>query len=720
MKRNYPIEHQKQIRKYWKNLSPKEREDLIKDNVEEYFEESKLAQRNVNREEKRRNKLFNLVVGLNPENEIVQYKNLRTVALEFYHNIDETSFIDSILFPSLDQVASIPRFALHQVGKIIYKIINDINFSKLFVQLEQKNKPNPSETGSIVSKKKSSKKQSSHKGTEKSNQANNNAKEVKDDAILTPIQNRIKSSKLQQSNFNQEYQNVCQELAGGGSEWMTIEKGKAPNIQKKRRSNDKSNYSGKNGGDNNAGQPTELSKAYSLRDHEPEPFDLRRANSNSINVNDDVITQSNNLTLSTKTESRVVRSNEVNNIYSKPETAARHEDEMSNETISQRSNRGSVDRMQNTSVDRMDKNFRTNSNELNVRIKNNNHNKVFKQLQKVEIPLKSNMGASNNKDRKEGKLQIVNLYSEQSIMDIMSNGNNRNQRQRATKKNNPLTTEVESMKHIGNGEKRIPSIQLKQEETTSPLATKKNEKKVIYSTVVTKLSKWEVDDFEGQADESNSQSHTLAFGEHQQAGGMIDIPKKVDLKKGFQKYLSGPMSLEQGELFFKNYLNYSINDSVSKIKTYVNSQEPLRIAAFKRIRHIMTQSFKTIKSSLQIYGSWVTGLMIESSDIDLCIKRFEVLDRNDLRTILETLENNLKVFKWVKEIKGIYTATVPVLKLVGWAETERRSKDRLQSNSRWCRSLRRVPRSLPHEDRRRPQEPYIHRRLQGDLRGYNS
>ena len=654
-KRNYPLEHLKQLRKHWKGVAQEEKERLIVENVEETFEFDSRTKLH-NKEEKRRSRMFNLVVGLNQEADIEACKNLRLAAIEYWRSVDDTTFIDSLLFPSLDQISSIPRFALHNVGKIVFKIVNDLNFSKLFNQLELKSKVTK-DSNSIQSKKKSSKKVSSQKEAEKSQKG-------KEESLQnTPVTN---NSNKNDDSIKKEFENVCREIASGGdSEWLTTSKPKAGPKPRKRRSNDYTKYSGHSR--ENQAPPTANSKAYSLRDHEPESLDRKKASSSTNNGPDDEFTRSINQTLSTKTESMIMRSLEVNNLYSKPEIEVRHEDEMSNEdTISRTSKRGSVDRMQNSSVDRLDKNLRTNSNELKVRKKSNNHNKVFKQFQRTDLPLKPNPGFGPAKDRKEpNKIQLVNLYSEQSIKDIMNNAGDRPKKRGLKQKNELSPLDPEALKANPTLEKRGSGNQLKQEEAGSPLATKKSEKKVVYSTVVSKLSKWEVDELDGQPRNPQGPIKSLDFDEPEPPEAMIaDIPKKVDLKKGFQKYLSGPMSLEQGELFFKNYLNFSINDSVSRIKSAVNSQEPLRIVSFKRIRHVITQSFKTIKSSLMVYGSWVTGLMTETSDIDLCIKRHEVLDRNEIKNILETLEANFRAFKWVREVKGIYGAMVPVLKLV--------------------------------------------------------
>ena len=80
------------------------------------------------------------------------------------------------------------------------------------------------------------------------------------------------------------------------------------------------------------------------------------------------------------------------------------------------------------------------------------------------------------------------------------------------------------------------------------------------------------------------------------------------------------------------------------------------------------------------YGSWNTGLLIPSSDIDLCIQGFEGIDRQGVIKILETIENNLRLFKWIVKIKPIYSATLPIIKIEACASIEFEAVDTGVSN----------------------------------------
>jgi DNA polymerase sigma len=107
-----------------------------------------------------------------------------------------------------------------------------------------------------------------------------------------------------------------------------------------------------------------------------------------------------------------------------------------------------------------------------------------------------------------------------------------------------------------------------------------------------------------------------------------------------------------------------MNNLCYKLNEHARSLENSRCGVYERLKRIIRQSFNGLEVGVMSYGSWNTGLLIPSSDIDLCITGFAGIDRQGVIKILETIENNLRLFKWVLDIKPIYTATIPVLKIV--------------------------------------------------------
>jgi len=67
---------------------------------------------------------------------------------------------------------------------------------------------------------------------------------------------------------------------------------------------------------------------------------------------------------------------------------------------------------------------------------------------------------------------------------------------------------------------------------------------------------------------------------------------------------------------------------------------------------------------LRIFGSCATGLSLPTSDIDLGITGFETHPRSDLIYLLTNLANILEKLPWVKSIERIFTANIPIIKMV--------------------------------------------------------
>ena len=115
--------------------------------------------------------------------------------------------------------------------------------------------------------------------------------------------------------------------------------------------------------------------------------------------------------------------------------------------------------------------------------------------------------------------------------------------------------------------------------------------------------------------------------------------------------------------FFYNHLSKNQYNLTNKCSEKSKMLESSRNAIYERLKRVVKQSFKGLNVNLMSYGSWNTGQLIPSSDIDQCIQGFDSIDRKNVIKILETIDNNLRLFKWITEIKSIYTASIPVLKI---------------------------------------------------------
>ena len=111
-------------------------------------------------------------------------------------------------------------------------------------------------------------------------------------------------------------------------------------------------------------------------------------------------------------------------------------------------------------------------------------------------------------------------------------------------------------------------------------------------------------------------------------------------------------------------MNKSVSSVVGKIQSGELTKEPARLVCYNRLLVIVQALFDRKDIRLCVFGSWATKIMIPNSDIDVSIVGLENTDRHEVLIALERLEGILNAFKWVTKIKAIYTATVPVIKIV--------------------------------------------------------
>lgn len=65
-----------------------------------------------------------------------------------------------------------------------------------------------------------------------------------------------------------------------------------------------------------------------------------------------------------------------------------------------------------------------------------------------------------------------------------------------------------------------------------------------------------------------------------------------------------------------------------------------------------------------MFGSLVTGLALESSDMDLAVTGLRIDDRYEMITNLKNLASGLQDLKCLETFKAIETASIPVIKMV--------------------------------------------------------
>ena len=129
------------------------------------------------------------------------------------------------------------------------------------------------------------------------------------------------------------------------------------------------------------------------------------------------------------------------------------------------------------------------------------------------------------------------------------------------------------------------------------------------------------------------------------------------------KYIK-PESGKDKHLFFIEKLHNIILKNEIKVNNILQFLSKFKNYCIEEIKKIIKNSYNNILLTYEIdlYGSFITGLMIEASDIDIRIKINEG-SKNDLDKYFFILYDKLKGEQKFESITPISTASVPVIKL---------------------------------------------------------
>ena len=138
---------------------------------------------------------------------------------------------------------------------------------------------------------------------------------------------------------------------------------------------------------------------------------------------------------------------------------------------------------------------------------------------------------------------------------------------------------------------------------------------------------------------------------------------KIYQKKPFyQNHLKNPFS------FISSSINNFTNEILENTKTVNYNKELLsqfRLKYIEKITSLITSILNknNNKFSISQYGSYISGLSIENSDVDIMIKLYDNSCINDIISILIKEFTNDEYKSFFSKIYPIYTASVPVIKL---------------------------------------------------------
>jgi len=115
---------------------------------------------------------------------------------------------------------------------------------------------------------------------------------------------------------------------------------------------------------------------------------------------------------------------------------------------------------------------------------------------------------------------------------------------------------------------------------------------------------------------------------------------------------------------FVEKVNLDMNEFLNEMQEDAPHIMNYRSIMFQRLLFIVSNIFSEYQPNLRLYGSCATGLALSTSDMDIGITGFETLTTYESTEILQVLLSKLTFLKWVKTYKPIFTASIPVLKLV--------------------------------------------------------
>jgi len=80
------------------------------------------------------------------------------------------------------------------------------------------------------------------------------------------------------------------------------------------------------------------------------------------------------------------------------------------------------------------------------------------------------------------------------------------------------------------------------------------------------------------------------------------------------------------------------------------------------LQAMANKAFPGSKPVLKLFGSIMTGLALETSDMDIAVTGLRIEDRMAMIDDLHALEDEIKKWPIIKDLKAIDTASIPVIK----------------------------------------------------------
>lgn len=659
--KRYPMEYRDEVKKTFIGLGERRLEELVKDSFSKLKE---VSDRNVSTNNTSRRQNILKMIQTISKKVITIDESIQEKTLELCMKTSPSKLVDSMIYPSLNEILSLENLILHQIGEVVYKETFDIIYTNLLKDCrnnyssddEKMQKSNKSKRSSRKSKKskKSKKAKNSSPGEKKETVSDHKTpSEGQNMDKRNQSPNRSVENNVRKPNdvvpLEIELRDLHRHYAGAGDSWQMIEtKAEITKKKKKKRNKNSNDAFSQYSCQSNSGA-SGIRKPMSVRAELAEnslPYFKRTSSFTNSRQDDQKTTSNYTKTLSTMTESNIrpnlQNKTSVSAVHNKPELLVREE---SNDSISLKSKNSakfsgggstdleagikypetnSIERNLSNQKKKKSAHLETNVLELINREDFSHQFMAIKYRKLLDHPAQKLLGQRKlpRSDMKSQKIEVSRDLEIPQTPPLFSR--------------NGISTKLQELKL---SEQDFPEINSPINPKTSPTKRKKSDIQI-----------------------SKAQRSPGLLSMISESAPQTQFQKK--LQKVTLKSLSESLAKDQASLFFYHVLNKSVDSTIAKLRAVELQKEPARARAFERVEKVIKGLFFDREIEVCPFGSWATKILTKNSDIDLCILGFENNDRTVIIEALEHIEIILNEFNWVKETTGIYGASVPVLKMV--------------------------------------------------------
>lgn len=82
----------------------------------------------------------------------------------------------------------------------------------------------------------------------------------------------------------------------------------------------------------------------------------------------------------------------------------------------------------------------------------------------------------------------------------------------------------------------------------------------------------------------------------------------------------------------------------------------------KKLQTMANVAFPNRNPTIKVFGSLMTGLALETSDMDIAVTGLRIDGREDMIDDLHALAHQVQTWPLIKDFKAIETASIPVIK----------------------------------------------------------